>query len=374
MPDPFAFEPDLLDRPCLTALPGVSLVRLEPAHAGAIAEGLNDVEVAKNLVAVPNPYAVADAQAFLAGPAASPRMLCAGLVVDAAFAGCVAVDATAGAPELGYWLAKPLWGRGIMRAATRAMVDLVFTATAVEAIVSGHFVGNEASAANLDRLGFRRTGVVETRSRARSAPVRLVQMKLDRGGWAATQPEIATHRLVMRPPTLADADEIARLADDREVALMTASISQPYRREDARAFVLSAARRGRPRNASFAMRLKATGALAGGVGWNTVGPAEIELGYWLGAEHRGVGLATEAARAVLDVAFEATGATAARASCRVINPSSRGVLERCGFQREGSGLLRSGVGGGPVAVDHFTLDREVFASLKAWGAPPVEVA
>ncbi|QZN98907.1 GNAT family N-acetyltransferase [Chenggangzhangella methanolivorans] len=247
------------------------------------------------------------------------------------------------------------------------MVDLVFSATDLDALASGHFVDNEASAAILAKLGFRRTGLVEQRSRARPEPVRLVAMTLDRASWDATRPLVETTRLVMRPPVTADADEIALLSADPTLGLMTAAIPKPFTLEDARAFVLGSARRSRPASMTFSIRRRDVGDLIGGIGWAEGQGSEIELGYWLGAEHRGRGLATEAARAVLDAAFEMTGATAATARCRVTNPASRGVLERCGFQWEGAGFVRSPGAAGSVAVDVFRLDRDVFLSLKEWG-------
>ncbi|WP_020180511.1 GNAT family N-acetyltransferase [Methylopila sp. M107] len=367
MPASFSFEDSLLEKSCATAAAGVTLRRIAAADADAMVLGLSDLAVARNLIAVPHPYRIEDAREFIAGPAASPHMLCAAIEVEGLFAGCVAIDAMTGAPELGYWLAASFHGRGIGSAAAHALVDLAFAATRLPAIVSGHFFDNAVSAAVLAKLGFRRTGIVETRSRARAETVRLVTMALARDDWALARTIVETPRLVMAQPTLADADEIALLAADRSLGLMTAAIPKPFTLEDARAFVLSSARRARPASMTFTIRMRATGALVGGIGWSEAERGAVELGYWLGADHRGRGLATEAARVVLDAAFELTGATAATARCRVANLASRGVLERCGFQWEGASLVRTPGSGGSVAVDVFRLDRDVFCSLKAWG-------
>lgn len=364
----YDFAPELLSEDCRTAIPGVALSRLRPDDAAAMAEGLNDLDVSRNLIAVPNPYAAEDARVFLRGPGASPHMLCAALRIDGAFAGCVAIDATAGPAELGYWLAKPYWGRGIMSAATRSIVDLAFAATDLDRIVSGHFVDNHASAAVLKKLGFKTSGVIETRSRARAETVRLVAMTLEREAWAPRRPSIGTARLTMRCPTLADVDDMAALAVEGGLPLTTVAIPDIRRRADARTFLTAAARRSFPDEASFCMRLRETDALVGGIGWRRTAPNELELGYWLGADHRGVGLATEAARAALDAAFEATGVASIKACCRVTNSASRGVLERCGFQWAGAGHMRTQGQGGPAPVDRFRVDREVFYSLKSWGA------
>lgn len=367
MPATFTFDDTLLAPGCATADAAVRLKPLSAADADVMAAGLDDLDVSRNLVAVPHPYGVADAREFLSGHGASRHILCAAVMVEGAFAGCVAIDASNGPAELGYWLAKAYWGRGIATLATRALIDLVFSATTLPALTSGHFVDNAASAAVLAKLGFRKKGMVAQHSRARAETVELVAMTLDRARWSAAQPVIETPRLEMRPPTLADVEEIALMSADRSLGLMTAAIPKPFTVEDARVFVASAARRSRPAAMTFSIRRTSDGALVGGVGWSTAENGLVELGYWLGVEHRGRGLATEAARAVLDAAFGWTGTKAVTARCRVTNPASRGVLERCGFQWEGTGLVRSPGAPGSVAVDVFRLDQDVFASLKEWG-------
>lgn len=367
MPATFEFDRGLLSEPCATALPAVRLRAFAAGDAAGIGEALNDLSVARNLVAVPHPYRIEDAREFLDGHAASPHTLCAAVEVDGRFAGCVAIDALNGPPELGYWIAPAFWGGGVATAATRALVDLVFSGCSLGSLASGHFVDNAASAAVLAKLGFRHRGIVDQHSRARKETVRLVAMTLTRDDWAARQPTIETPRSVMRPPTVLDADEIALLAADRSLGLMTAAIPKPFTLEDARAFALTCARRARPASMTFSIRMRESGRLAGGIGWSAGAGGSVELGYWLGVEHRGRGLATEAARAVLDAAFGWTSATSATARCRVTNPASRGVLERCGFQWESAGFVRQPGSNGSVAVDVFRLEREVLLSLKAWG-------
>ena len=55
------------------------------------------------------------------------------------------------------------------------------------------------------------------------------------------------------------------------------------------------------------------------------------------------------------------------ASCRVTNPASRRVLEKCGFQWTGVGLLRVRSLEASTPVDQFRLERRTWASLRAWG-------
>lgn len=56
--------------------------------------------------------------------------------------------------EIGYWLAIPYWGRGIMTAIVRHMVELGFRQFGLERITAHVFVLNTASARVLEKCGF----------------------------------------------------------------------------------------------------------------------------------------------------------------------------------------------------------------------------
>src|SRR6202140_598218 len=81
-----------------------------------------------------------------------------------------------------------------------------------------------------------------------------------------------------------------------------------------------------------AFLIKTSFAPGGGVGVDWGEPDAPELGYWLGVEHWGQGFGTEAARAAIDFTFEEFEVEHLMSGARVTNPSSRNVLEKCGFQ------------------------------------------
>ncbi len=93
---------------------------------------------------------------------------------------------------------------------------------------------------------------------------------------------------------------------------------------------------------------------------------EPELSYCFGIEHWGKGYATEAARAVIDYAFEEFAIDQLLAGARVLNPASRHVLEKCGFQWTGVELHRFLALGSSTPVDRFKLERGVWSSIKNW--------
>ena len=182
-------------------------------------------------------------------------------------------------------------------------------------------------------------------------------------------PVLETERLVLRAPHIEDVAAVAELANNRRIAEMTANLPHPYRPSDARAFVdtLAATADG----ITFAIFLKQEGtfAFAGMVSYGRRPPEPApEIGYWIGEQFWGRGIATEAVRAVIDYAFSETDVSLLLGSARVVNPASRRVLEKCGFQWSGVGLCRVKALRASVPVDQFQLERRTWASIRAWGS------
>lgn len=176
-------------------------------------------------------------------------------------------------------------------------------------------------------------------------------------------PVLRTERLVLRAPHEDDVGELVRLADNRRVAEMLTRMPHPYGEAEARSF-LHMSRLKRSGGAVYAITLTDTGAFVGCAGLN-LKDRGLELGYWIGEPHWKRGYATEAAHALVDLAFRATDITVLHASCRVINPASRRVIHKCGFQYAGQGMLNSMVAG-QVPVERYRLDRRTWISLCNW--------
>jgi RimJ/RimL family protein N-acetyltransferase len=174
---------------------------------------------------------------------------------------------------------------------------------------------------------------------------------------------VETERLTLRRPTLADVNAIARLADDRRIAENT-RLPHPYSQNHAVDFVRRTA--STPRDVVFLVEHNHTPIGMVGADWREADAPE--LGYWLGVDHWGQGFATEAARAVIDFTFEEFDTAFIRSGARVTNPTSRNILEKCGFQWCGVELHRFESLGSSAPVDSFRLTRGVWASLKNWGS------
>jgi RimJ/RimL family protein N-acetyltransferase len=175
---------------------------------------------------------------------------------------------------------------------------------------------------------------------------------------------LETERLMLRRPTLADVKAIARLANDRRVAENTRRMPHPYSQEHAIEFVRAIA--NGPRETVFLIENNHVPIGVAGIDWRD--PEAPELGYWLGVEHWGQGFGTEAARAVIDFTFEEFDVEHLISGARVTNPSSRNILEKCGFQWSGVELHRFEALGSSTPVDRFRLSRGVWSSLKNWNS------
>jgi [ribosomal protein S5]-alanine N-acetyltransferase len=153
----------------------------------------------------------------------------------------------------------------------------------------------------------------------------------------SSRPTIETERLLLRPFGPADAADLARLAGAREVAATTANIPHPYSLADAEGWIASQqAEWDEDRGATFAITLRADGALIGAVGLRSERAHErAELGYWIGVPYWGSGYATEAARAVVEFGFDGLGLNRIFARHMTSNPASGRVMEKIGMHLEG---------------------------------------
>jgi RimJ/RimL family protein N-acetyltransferase len=107
----------------------------------------------------------------------------------------------------------------------------------------------------------------------------------------------------------------------------------PYTRKDADRFIARATGPG----PALMLAIAVDGEAAGGIGIHPLGDVyrgTAEIGYWLGEPFRGRGIATEAVRALVPVAFERTTIVRIQAGIFENNPASMRVLEKCGFVRE----------------------------------------
>jgi RimJ/RimL family protein N-acetyltransferase len=86
-------------------------------------------------------------------------------------------------PELGYWLDEPLWGKGIVSEAARAVVEHAFAKSHLDRLLSRCILGNEPSRRILVGLGFRPVGISSVYSSARGCDVVSQKFELTSKEW-----------------------------------------------------------------------------------------------------------------------------------------------------------------------------------------------
>lgn len=155
-----------------------------PEDALALAAAIADEAIVRNLASAPWPYSIRDAEAFLAQP--RDPVLPSWLIVERTggaprlVGACGLGRRPSGAVELGYWVARAHWGRGVASEACAALID-VARALRLPVLEGSHFLDNPASARVLEKLGFEPTGLVAPRlscARGTQAPARLMRLRL----------------------------------------------------------------------------------------------------------------------------------------------------------------------------------------------------
>ena len=96
----------------------------------------------------------------------------------------------------------------------------------------------------------------------------------------------------------------------------------------------------------------------GGTGFHVHAPDWLEIGYWIRSDQTGQGIATEATRAQVKLAFEVHCADRLELRISPDNVASIRIAEKCGFRREG--VLRRA---GPQMPGQARSDSEIWSML-----------
>jgi ribosomal-protein-alanine N-acetyltransferase len=163
----------------------------------------DDVEFARFLVHVPQPFTRGDAEAFVARTMAEPwdRSPTFAVVLEGRVIGTVnfEVNATTHTAMIGYAIGRAWWGRGIATEAGRATMAWAIEGFDLARVWASTELGNVRSQRVLEKLGMRRESVRVARShRARRQGRRRSRVRAQRGSpsvgprrWCERQKEIA---------------------------------------------------------------------------------------------------------------------------------------------------------------------------------------
>ena len=145
--------------------PSCLLRPLVTADAESLARHANDHGVWRNLRdRFPHPYTVADAQAYIAHAAARPVQTSFGIVVDGQAIGNIGLmlgeDIARRSAEVGYWIGRAFWGRGIAVDALRATTQYAFDTLALARVFAVPFATTSRSVRVLEKAGYVKEGVM----------------------------------------------------------------------------------------------------------------------------------------------------------------------------------------------------------------------
>ncbi|QDX27922.1 GNAT family N-acetyltransferase [Sphingomonas suaedae] len=164
-----------------------------------------------------------------------------------------------------------------------------------------------------------------------------------------------TQRLMLRPGWAEDAPDLARAIAFEEVVRNLGRAPWPYALGDAKAFLADQASVASGSGASFLICAFDHGVsrIVGGIGFGPYDDEPHEFGYWITPDAWGRGFATEAGRAVIDIA-RTLRVPRLSAGHYVDNPASGRVLRKLGFQPTGRVVPRyaRGRGGDVQCVEY----------------------
>jgi RimJ/RimL family protein N-acetyltransferase len=147
-----------------------------PQDIPAIARLANDPDIARMTCRMPHPFGQGDAEDFVVQVAAQNPAKAATFLIEHEDQGPVGVigmfEDSDVAPETGYWIGRPFWGRGFATEALEGALVWAGKRWKRRALMAGHFADNPASGRVLEKAGFLYTGEKRKRfSKARGEPV-----------------------------------------------------------------------------------------------------------------------------------------------------------------------------------------------------------
>lgn len=151
------------------------------------------------------------------------------------------------------------------------------------------------------------------------------------------QPVLETERLILRPITVADAEDVFAYGSDPEVTKYMIFPTHTTIEDSVKWLEGVPGEFGRKERMSFAITLRSDGKFFGSSGFHDISPKHhrLMMGYVLNRSYWGKGYMTEAVREMIRFAFEEMGMHRVATTCDFDNIRSAAVMERCGMKLEG---------------------------------------
>lgn len=143
-----------------------SLLPWREAFIADVAKNANNKAIAANLRDVfPFPYTEDDARGYVEGCMLNDenQQLCRAIVINNEAIGSIGVfvkdDVYRKSAELGYWLAQPYWGQGVMTQAVKLLCQEAFERFDIVRIFAEPYASNCGSRRVLEKAGFQQEGL-----------------------------------------------------------------------------------------------------------------------------------------------------------------------------------------------------------------------
>lgn len=149
---------------------------------------------------------------------------------------------------------------------------------------------------------------------------------------------LKSSRLHLRPLIPTDAPALQHLTNHPDILSRISFMPTVFDAQEAENLIASQD----DNNLFLAITLEENGQLAGAFGLHMHQPEKIEIGYWLGKQHQGQGLARECLAAVTQWATINKPSWILQAECHPDNAASMGLLLSSGFVDNGLSGQRPG--------------------------------
>ncbi len=149
-----------------------------------------------------------------------------------------------------------------------------------------------------------------------------------------TNNTIETERLLLRKFVLDDSDDLTKICNNYNIYKYTMNLPYPYEKQNAIDFINFLSEN--PDNNIFAITDKNTGTLYGNVSIGLKKHGKGEIGYFVGEEYWGKGIATEATKAIIEYGFNHLNLHKIYARHLEENKASGRVMQKTGMFYEGT--------------------------------------
>ena len=149
----------------ILATPTCAIRPFQTSDAVSLAKHANDFDIWLNLRdAFPHPYLLADAEQWINSIQNQEPTTNFVIEADGEAAGSISLklnsDIERCSAEIGYWIGRPFWGRGIITEAVRAVSQYGLESLGLVRIYALPFARNAASCRVLAKAGFTQEGVL----------------------------------------------------------------------------------------------------------------------------------------------------------------------------------------------------------------------